>query len=133
VFFLDHEDKASEAKVAEIRQRIIKEYNNNPAQITPDGFAVKSDMKISRETAPAFYEAAMKMKQGDISPPVLIDLTYHLIKLDYYQPATEKPKREVKEYIAGTLVAKKRKHLLEQWRQNLLKDAEIEIVHELLK
>jgi len=133
VFFLDHTDKTSEAKVASIRQKIIEEHDKDLTQVTPDGFAIKSDMKISRETAPAFYKTALQMKQGDLSSPLIIDSTYHLIKLDYYQPTTEKPEKEVKEYIAGTLAFQKRKQVLEKWRQDLLKDANIEIVHELLQ
>ena len=73
------------------------------------------------------------MKQGDLSSPFIIDSTYHVIKLDYYQPATEKPKNEVKAYIAGTLTSQKRKQVLDKWRKDLLKNANIEIVHELLQ
>lgn len=133
IFFLDHEDASSKAKVESTHQEIIEKYDNNPTKIPPSGFAVKSDVKISKQTAPAFYEAALQMKQGDLSPPLLIDSTFHLIKLDYYQPATEKPEKEVKAYIAGTLASQKRKQVLEGWRQNLLKEAKIEIVHELFK
>lgn len=133
IFFLDHEDASSKTKVMATRQQIIDNYDNNPTKIPPNGFAVQSEVKISKQTAPAFYEASRQMKQGDLSPPLIIDSTYHLIKLDFYQPATEKPKKEVKAYIAGTLASQKRKQVLDTWRQNLLKEANIEIVHELLQ
>jgi foldase protein PrsA len=133
IFFLDHEDASSKAKVQATRQEIIETYDNNPAKIPPDGFAVQSEVKISMETAPAFYKTSRQMKQGDLSSPFIIDSTYHVIKLDYYQPATEKPKNEVKAYIAGTLTSQKRKQVLDKWRKDLLKNANIEIVHELLQ
>ena len=73
------------------------------------------------------------MQPGEISSPLLIDSTFHLIRLDHYQPATEKPEKEIKKYIAGALVAEKRERVLDEWRQNLLKNGKIEIVHELLQ
>ena len=133
IFFLDHEDEASKIKVESTRQKIINSYNNNPTIIPPESFVVKSDVKISKKTAPDLYGAAITMQPGEISSPLLIDSTFHLIRLDHYQPATEKPEKEIKKYIAGALVAEKRERVLDEWRQNLLKNGKIEIVHELLQ
>lgn len=133
IFFLDAEDEESRKQVDSIRQKIIEEHENNFSALQPDGFVVKTGLKISKETAPSLYRTAINMKPGETSAPVIIDATFHLVRLDMYKPAEEKPETEVKAFIHGKLLSKKRDEALAKWRQSLLKDAKIEIVHELLK
>ena len=133
VFFLDTEDPGARPKVESIRQRIITELDNNLSKLSPEGFVINRAFKISQKTEPDLYQAAINMNPGEISPPVIINATYHLVKLEQYNPATEKPEAEVKAYIGSKLKSRKREQLLIEWRQSLLKDANIEIVHELLQ
>lgn len=133
VFFLDPEDETSQKKVNSIREKIINELNNNLDALPQEGFIIKKELKISKETAPALYNAAINMEQGDISPPVIIDSTFHLVKLEHYQPVEKKPEEEIKAYIGAKLKSRKKDLALTAWRQDLLKDAHIEIVHEILQ
>ena len=73
------------------------------------------------------------MKPGTLSAPLVIDGTLHLIKLDHYQPAVEMPEDQAKATISGQLKSNKRREMLAEWRNNLLKDADIKITHELLQ
>lgn len=133
VFFLDPESPESLDIVKATRQKIIGELSNDLSKIIPERFIINKGLKISQETEPELYQAAIGMKPEEISPPVIINATYHLVKLENYTPATEKPKDEVKAFIRSKLKSQKREKVLVEWRQGLLKDANIEIVHELLK
>lgn len=133
VFFLDPEDKTSGEKVRSIREKIIDELDNDPTKLTPSDFVVLSDMDVSLKSRPNLYEAAKKMEVGDLSDPLLIDGTLHLVKFEAYQARKEKPENEAKESVARKIKSFKRQQLLAKWRQSLIKDADIEIVHEMLK
>jgi peptidyl-prolyl cis-trans isomerase SurA len=133
VFFLDPSDEASRNKVINIRKKIIEELNSNPAKASPDGFIVNNWISITRENTPGLYETAMKLKPGELSEPLILDETYHLVKLEMYTPSSEIPEKEAKAKISRKLKSDRKKQALADWRQGLLKEAKIEIVHELLQ
>jgi len=133
VFFLAPDDPAAMEKVAAIRRRIIDELGNNPAQLTPDGFVVENQLNVSPENRPELYRIAKTMEAGSLSEPLVIDGTLHLLKSDLFQPRREIPATEAKSSIAGQLKSTRRTQLLAAWRSSLLKDADIEIVNEMMK
>lgn len=133
VFFLDPEDRDSMEKVESVRQKLINELDNDPAKLTPTGFVVLSELDVSPEARPRLYEAAKKMEVGGLSKPLLIDGTLHLVKFDAYQARKETPENEARASVASKLKSFKKQQLLAEWRQSLIKDADIKIVHELLK
>lgn len=133
VFFLDPKDEASLKKVSTIRKKIMEELGGNPAKASPEGFIVSNWITITRENTPGLYEAALKLKPGELSEPVILDETYHLVKLEMYTASIEIPAEKAKAKIVRKLKSDRKKQALAEWRQSLLKEAKIEIVHELLK
>ena len=133
VFFLAPDDPAAKEKVAAIRRKLIDELGNNPAQLTPDGFVVENQLNVSPENRPELYRIAKTMEPGSLSEPLVIDATLHLLKSDLYQPRKETPAAEAKASIAGQLKTNRRNQLLAAWRNNLIKNADIEIVNEMMK
>ncbi len=133
IFFLDPADPASAERVRSVREQIISELNNDPTKLTPKDFVVVSNTNVSPEDKPELYQAAKNIEVGSTSEPLNIDGTLHLIKKDFYQPRKEKEASEAKAVVASKLKSFKKKQLLAEWRQNLMKDAKIEIVHELLQ
>ena len=53
--------------------------------------------------------------------------------LENYRPRKVKSEDETKKYVARKLKEKRRKQMLGEWREKLLRKAKINIVHELLK
>ncbi|MCK5606388.1 hypothetical protein KAR91_31090, partial [Candidatus Pacearchaeota archaeon] len=104
-----------------------------PSRLTPEGFVVAPGKDIALESDPELYEAAIKLKKGDLSLPLIINGTFHLILLEHHQPRRDKSEKQAKASIVQKLKSSKRNQLLVQWRQGLLKGANIEIVHELLQ
>ena len=133
VFFLDPGQPESLEKVKKIRQKIISELDNNPARLQPWGFAVTAGLDVSPDYKPEHYNAAKAMKKGELSQPLIIDGTFHLIKFDNYQARSEKNEAEAKKIVAGKIKSIKIQQRLAQWRQKLIQDADIQIVHDLLK
>lgn len=133
VFFLDPNSEETRKKVTAIRTKIINELHNNPNRLEADGFRVIPGMKVSPLNYPNLYKEGKKLEVNEISDFLVIDGTPHLIKLEHYKAEEIKPEDKVKAYIRRTLKSRKQKADLAQWRQNLGKGAEIEIVHELLQ
>jgi parvulin-like peptidyl-prolyl isomerase len=133
VFFLAADDPASKEKVTAVRRKIVDELGNNPGKLTPEGFVVESQLNVSPENRPELYRIARTMETGALSEPLVIDGTLHLLKADLYQPSREIPAAEAKASIAGQMKSSRRNQLLTEWRGNLLKDADIEIVSEMMK
>lgn len=133
IFFFDPEDRDSQEKVLAVKSLLEGELGGDPKKLNPEGFVVQSGMDISLEMQPGLYEAAKKLEVGTVSGPLLLSGTFHLIKLEFFSPRKEEDEAAAKKIVAGRLRSFKRNKLLAEWRQNLLKDAKIEIVHELLK
>ncbi|MFZ5771738.1 MAG: peptidylprolyl isomerase [Thermodesulfobacteriota bacterium] len=133
VFFLAPDDPAAREKVAAVRRQLVDEFGGNPAKLTPDGFVVESQLNVSPDNRPELFQAAGRMEVGTLSEPLVIDATLHLLKVDYHQPRQEKPAEEAKAAIARQLKANRHNQLLTEWRNNLLKDADIVIVSEVLQ
>ena len=133
IFFLDPDLPESREKVEKIRARVINELDNDPTRLQADGFIISSGIDVSAEYKPEHYKAAKAMDIGELSRPLIFDSTWHLLKFDQYQPRSEKSEEEAKKLVANKLKSMKKQQLLAQWRQELVKDADIEIVHDLLK
>ncbi len=133
VFFLDPSDPGAAKQVEETRKKIAEEHNNNPALLPAEGFVVESGLSVNPKFKPGLYEAARKLEPGTLSAPVVIDGTFHLVKLDRYKPAVETPADQAKSVISAQMKRNKRQEMLAEWRTNLLKEADIKIVHEMLQ
>lgn len=133
VFFLDPGDPASRERVAEVRRQVVDTHHAKPKGLPADGFVVQPNITVSPANLPDLYEAAKKMEVGAVSDPLLVDGTLHLITFDSYQPRREKGEVEAKAVVARKLKSMKRRELLARWRQDLLKEAKITIVHEILE
>ena len=133
IFFLDPNDPASKQKVLDIRAKIINELSGNPADLHADGVLVVSDQNVTAELKPELYKYSRELKPGTFSDPLLLDGTLHLVKLENYQPRNEPKKEAVKAYIASEMKSSEKSKRLPLWREGLLKDAKVEIVHDILK
>lgn len=75
---------------------------------------------------PEFFEAANKLKKGEISAPVKSQFGWHIIKLEDRRPATPPTFEASKEAIRNELAGKK----IQEYIQGLLNAAEIKYYDE---
>jgi len=133
IFFLDPDDPLSKQKVLDIRTKIIDELSGKPASLKETGLLVKSHLNVTETYEPLLYKYGRRMKPGSFSDPLLIDGTFHLIKLESYHPYKEQPKEQIVAYIASQMKASEKSQRLPLWRHELLKNGKVEIIHEILK
>lgn len=128
IFFLNPLEAGSREKVAGVAQQIFQEHEGDPLALESDGTFVVQEASIVTEKDGGLYTRAKSMEPGALSEPVIIDGTYHIIKLTGYQPADVKPFDEVKNYLRQKLYEKFRQEKLETWKMSLWENAEIEIM-----
>ena len=129
VFFLDASATADRAEAEKIRILLTGELEGDPTRLPPSPiYAVRQQVKLQQENHPLFYAAAKQLEPGGISPVVEIDATLHLLKLTGYQPYRANSEEEVRPRLEQTLRQELRQKALEQWKEELQRQAEIEIL-----
>jgi len=82
---------------------------------------------------PEFEQAALSLKEGQISGPVKTKFGYHIIKLTGKRPAGVVPFDEVKEQIRASLMPQKQQEVFKQVKEDLKKTAKVSVKEVVLK
>ncbi len=128
VLFLKQDDPASIKKANEIIAKINADKDKDPMNLVADGTFIVRNLDINKEKDPALYEAARKLKQGDLSGVITTSDSLHIIRLTEYAPERQLPYEEVKDPLEGKLKTAALKKRLQEWDRELKKDAKIEIM-----
>lgn len=81
---------------------------------------------------PVFEQAALSLKEGQISEPVKSDFGYHIIKLTGKRPAGTRPFEEVKDQIKAAVMPSKQQEVFLKIKEELKKSAKITIKEDAL-
>lgn len=81
---------------------------------------------------PVFENAALALKEGQISGIVKSDFGFHIIKLTGKRPAGIRPFEEVKEQISGAIMPAKQQEVFQKIKEELKKTATITIKEDVL-
>ncbi|MGZ8244340.1 SurA N-terminal domain-containing protein [Methylomagnum sp.] len=101
-------DKAALAKIAQIRERLVKgeDFAKVAKEVSGDSVSAKQggDLGFINKDAMEenFAKAAFALNQGDLSEPVKTSFGYHLIKVTELVPARVKSFEEVKDELSKT-------------------------------
>lgn len=128
VFFLNPKEEASLVTAKEIYQKIVKDFGGNPEKLEQGPYVVRENIEVVEMLEPNLYAEAKKLQLNNISEPLVIDGTLHIIKLTKYRPRQEKTKAEVLEVLEQKLKESMQEQALTAWRDSLKKDASIEVV-----
>ena len=82
---------------------------------------------------PEFENAAMALKQGQVSGIVKTQFGYHLIKQTGARPAGPRSFEEVKDQIKAAIVPEKQQETFKKLKEDLKKDAKLSIKEDALK
>jgi len=82
---------------------------------------------------PEFENEAFALKEGQISPIVKTKFGYHIIKLTGKRPAGQRSFEEVKDQIKQALIPQKQQELFKKLKDDLKKNAKININEDALK
>jgi parvulin-like peptidyl-prolyl isomerase len=127
VLFLKQDDSDSQKKAAEVLSRIQAEKEQDPRNLAADGtFAVRT-LDSQKDEEPLLYDAARKLKPGEVSGVISTPDSLHIVKLLEYAPERPLTYEEVSGAVERRLraVAQQKRRL--EWEQELKKDAKIEL------
>jgi foldase protein PrsA len=130
IFFLKQDDPASLEKANKILAQVSADKEKNPKNLVADGTFIVRSLDIEKGLEPELYEAARKLKEGELSGVVRTHDSMHIIKLTRYTPESRMSFEEVKGSLEGKLKAAAQKKRSEEWEGELRKNAKIEIVQE---
>jgi foldase protein PrsA len=128
VFFLDLDAPASMTKANGILARINAAPDKDPASLAPDGTFIVQHIDIDKEREPVLYDAARKLKEGELSGVIRTSDSLHIIRLTAYVSERQRPYDEVKGSIAAKLKTAAQKKRIQEWERDLRAGASIEIM-----
>jgi parvulin-like peptidyl-prolyl isomerase len=103
------------------------EENKDPWKLEPDGTFAVRELEINKLREKELYEAAIKLKPGELSGVVTTSDSLHVLKLKQYTPEKQFTFEEVRKAIEAKLRAKAEGERLRAWQAELRKGAKIEI------
>ncbi len=128
VFFLKLDDAASMAKANEVLARINADKDKDPANVAADGTFIVQRVELDKEKEPALYDAAGKLKEGELSGVIRTSDSLHIIRLAEYQPERQRSFDEVKGLLKARLISDAQEKRKREWGRELKKGAKIEIM-----
>jgi peptidyl-prolyl cis-trans isomerase C len=81
---------------------------------------------------PVFEQAALGLKEGQVSDVVKSDFGFHIIKLTGKRPAGVRPFEEVKEQIKAAIMPTKQQEVFLKVKEELMKSAKVNIKEDVL-
>lgn len=81
---------------------------------------------------PVFEQAALALKEGQISDVVKSDFGYHIIKLTGKRPAGTRPFDEVKDQIKAAVMPGKQQEIFQKIKEELKKSAKVTVKEDVL-
>jgi hypothetical protein len=127
VLFMLADDKQSGEKAAGILRRIQDDKGMNPWSLVPDGTFIVRDIELKKDKQGELYEAAKKLKEGELSGVIETPDSLHILKLRQYTPEQQGSFEEARGSIEARLKEKAQKERLQAWEEELKKNATIEI------
>jgi foldase protein PrsA len=128
VLFLDQNDPASMTKANGILARISAAPDKDPGHLAPDGTFIVQHVDLDAEKEPALYDAARKLKEGELSGVIRASDSLHIIRLTMYAPERQRSYEEVKGPLEAKLKTAEQRKRRQEWERDLRAGAVIEIL-----
>lgn len=127
VYFLKA-DKATMKKAQSILKKIKADKDKDPWKLVLDGTFIVRDIEIKKDKHKEIYEAAKKLKKGQLSSIIKTPTSLHIIKLKDYQPEHQATLEEVRGWLEGKLRGEYQQKRHIEWVEELKRDAKIELI-----
>jgi len=134
VLFLpqDKEDAAMK-NAKEVLKKIKADKEQDPWKLSLDGTFIVRTYDINKDKDKELYQEGKKLKVGKLSGVIKTSKALHIIKVKEYEPERQLSLDEVKGNIENALRVPAQDKRLQEWEQELRKNAKIEIVWPELK
>jgi parvulin-like peptidyl-prolyl isomerase len=128
VFILTKDGKAPKNKAKELLGKIKADTGKDPWHLVLDGTFIIRDLDINKDREKELFEAAKKLKPNQLSGVIETPTGSHIIKLKKYSPERQPAFDEVKSKIEIKFKVPAQEKRMQEWEQELKKDAKIEII-----
>ncbi|MEN8258951.1 MAG: peptidyl-prolyl cis-trans isomerase [Thermodesulfobacteriota bacterium] len=129
VLFLQQESDEAEQKTAEeVLSKIQAEKEQNAWKLSLDGTFIVRTYDINKDKDKELYKVGKKLKSGQLSGIIKTAKALHIIKMKEYRPERQLSLEEVRGNIENSLRVPAQDRRLQEWEQELRKEAKIEIV-----
>ena len=128
VFPSKPDDKASLRKAEEVLAAINADKGKNPLNLAPDSAFIVKNLDLGKEHDPALYEAARKLKEGELSGLIKTPDSLHIIQLTKYTPGKQATYEEVKVPLKDKLRVEAQRKRFQEWQHELRDKATIELL-----
>jgi hypothetical protein len=126
-FLLKPDDQASLGKADEVLAEINADKDKNPLNLVPDSAFIVKSRDIGKEQDPALYEAARKLKEGELSGLIKTPDSLHIIQLTKYTPEKQATYEEAKGPLKDKLRVEAQRKRFQEWQHELRDKATIEL------
>ncbi len=120
-------EEAAMKKANELLAQMNADKNKDPFRLVRDDLFTVREFDLEKGKEPELYAAARQIKEGELSGVIKTGDGNHIIKLTGYTPERQLSYEEAKGTIFGKLKAIAQVKRFEEWRQELKKDAKIEL------
>ncbi len=127
VYFLKA-NKESMKKAQSILKKIKADKNKDPWKLVLDGTFIVRDIETKKDKHAELFEAAKKLKKGQLSNIIKTPTSLHIIKLKEYTSEKQATLDEVRGWLENRLKAPYQQKRMQVWEEELKKDAKIEIM-----
>lgn len=130
IFFLNTGDEASVKIVEGMRKKLEDQKDKDPWALVPDSTFFVRDLEVNKDKEKELYNAAIKLKVGELSGVVKTSDSLHLIKLKAFSPRQEVPFEALKGTLEKKLRTKALQERIKEWGNELKRGAKIEIMED---
>lgn len=128
VWVLKNEGLASYKKATELLNKIKAEPKQDPYKsLTLDGSFIVRDLKVQK-VQKELYDAAKKLKVGELSGVITMPNELHIIKLEKYSAERQATFDEVKEKVGLKFRVPAQEKRMQDWEEELKKDAKVVVM-----
>jgi foldase protein PrsA len=127
LFLLALDEPASLKKANEVLAKINADKDKSPMDLVQDGTFIVRSLDIDKEKEPALYDAARKLKEGELSGILKTPDSMHIIQLTKYTPEKQAPYEEVKGPLKDRMRVEAQSARFQAWEQELKAKATIEL------
>jgi peptidyl-prolyl cis-trans isomerase C len=122
-------DQTARKKAADLIAQMKADKRKNLRDLARNSALTVEGRTLAKDKEPALYDAARKLKQGELSGVIETGDSLHLLQLTGYTPERKLSYEEVKSVLEGKLKGEKLLKRRVAWEQELKKGAKIELLN----
>lgn len=128
-FFVDPASPDAPKRLQAFREKVLALDDKDPAKLQADGtFIAQKNVPLDKVKDKELYLAAKALKEHELSAPIQVAGTMHVVQLTGYKPDVAKKLNEVRGYLVNELKNIKKQALVNQWIDSFRVGAKIEVV-----